>query len=67
MEYLGYGILGFAAFLWFMAMIFGLIIAFPWGILGLIAILGLGILFIKVLAERLTNREDDFYDKTVEK
>ncbi|MBD3267743.1 hypothetical protein GF373_13820 [bacterium] len=67
MEYLGYAIIGFAAFIWFMLMIFGLIMAFPFGLIGLIAIFGLGVLFIKVLGDRLGNKEDDFYDKNVDK
>jgi len=55
------------ALCWLMGMLVGMIAAFPWGIIGLLAILGVGLLFIKVLRERLASKEDDYYSKTVQK
>lgn len=65
-EIIGYCILGFVAFCWFIVMMFGLIAAFPFGLIGLIGIIGLGCLFIKVLAERLESKEDDYYSNNVD-
>jgi hypothetical protein len=66
MEYLGYGLLAIVAIAWLTVVITGLIIAWPWGIIGLIGILGLGILLIKVLQDRLNNKEDDHYSDNVD-
>jgi hypothetical protein len=67
MEYIGYFLLAIVAILWIIAMIVGLIIAFPYGLIGLVAILGLGLLLIKVITDRLQNKEDDHYSKNVDK
>jgi hypothetical protein len=67
MEKTGYILLAIVAFCWLIAMLVGMIAAFPLGIIGLIAIVGFGILFIKVLSERLSSKEDDYYSKNVEK
>ncbi len=64
---IGYALLIIAVLIWFAAVLFGMIQVFPFGLLGLIIFLGFGLLFIKVLAERLINAEDDYYDKNVEK
>ena len=48
------------------ALVLGLVLAFPWGLIGLVALLGFGVLFIKVLAERLRNAEDDHYADNVD-
>lgn len=65
MKTLGFTLLGIVAAIYIVAMIIGMIAAFPFGIIGLIAIAGVGSLFIHVLAERLNNKEDDYYDKNV--
>lgn len=44
-----------------------MIAAFPVGIIGFIAIIGIGLLFAKVVQERLANKEDDYYSKNIEK
>ena len=67
MEMIGYTLLALVALVWLVAMITGMIVAFPYGLLGLIALLGIGVLFIKVLKERLTSREDDHYSKNVDR
>ena len=67
MEFFGYLLLIIVAVCWLIAVLFGMIAAFPLGLIGIIAIIGFGVLFIRVLRDRLANREDDYYDKTVEK
>jgi hypothetical protein len=48
-------------------MIWGMISAFPYGLIGFVAIVGVGCLLVKVVADRLSNKEDDYYSKNVEK
>lgn len=67
MEYIGYILLGIVAVIWLIAIVIGVIVAFPIGIIGLIAILGIGFLFAKVIKDRLENKEDDHYSKNVDK
>ena len=67
MEKTGYILLSIVALCWLVAMLIGLVAAFPIGIIGLIAIVGIGLLFIKVLSERLSSKEDNYYSKKVEK
>ncbi len=67
MENAGYILLGILAVIWIFAVIIGSIAAFPAGLIGLIMIVGLGLLFIKVVQDRIKNKEDDYYQKNVEK
>lgn len=67
MEKGAYIILGFIAICWLIAMIVGAIVTFPVGLIGLLAIIGLGMLFIKVLKERIKASKGDRYSKDVEK
>ena len=66
MERAGYAILLTLAILWLLGIIGGMIVAFPFGIIGLVALVGIGLLFIKVLKDRLTSKEDDHYSKNVD-
>ena len=66
-EKLGYGCLAIVAIVYLAAILIGLIAAFPLGLIGLIAIIGIGALLVKVIRERLANKEDDYYSKNVEK
>lgn len=66
MEYIGYVLLAIVALIWIVALFIGMIAAIPYGIIGLIAILGIGFLFIKVIKDRLENKEDDHYSDNVE-
>ena len=66
MEKLAYVILLALAALWLVAVIAGMVAAFPYGLLGLLALLAIGLLFTKVLRERLTNADDDHYSKNVD-
>jgi hypothetical protein len=67
MEYLGYFLLAIVVIIWIIAMVIGMIVAFPFGIIGLVAITGVGLLLIKVISDRLQNKEDDHYSKNVDK
>ncbi|MEE4360458.1 MAG: hypothetical protein V2I63_02930 [Pseudomonadales bacterium] len=67
LEKFGYLCLGILAACYLVAMLVGMIAAFPFGLLGLLAFAGFGALLIKVLKERRANSEDDHYSKTVDK
>ena len=67
MEIIGYILLGIATVCWIIAVIIGVVVAFPVGLVGLIAIIGIGFLFAKVIQDRLNNKEDDHYSDTIEK
>jgi len=67
MENIGYILLGIVAVIWLLAVIIGVIVAFPFGLIGLVAILGIGFLFAKVVKDRIQSKEDDHYSKTVDK
>jgi len=67
LERLGYLFLIIALVVWIYLLIEGLVEAFPAGLLGFIVIAGLGFLFFKVVKDRLRNKEDDYYDKNVDK
>jgi hypothetical protein len=67
MEKTGYALLAIVAIVWIGIVIGGLVLAFPYGLIGLLGILGIGILLIKVLSDRLNNKEDDHYSNNVDK
>jgi len=66
-EKVGYSCLAVVALCYLGAMLFGVIAAFPFGLIILIGLIGFGVLLIKVIKERLSNKEDDYYTKNVEK
>lgn len=65
MEKIGYVLLGIVAMVWIGAMVFGMVKTMPVGLFGLVAIIGIGILFIKVLKDRLASKEDDYYEDNI--
>jgi hypothetical protein len=67
MEKAGYVFLGTLAVLWIIAMIVGMVVAMPWGIIGLVAAMGIGFLLIKVIKDRMNNKEDDYYSDNVDR
>jgi len=67
MEKLGYAVLLVVLIAWIVILIVGLLDAIPEGVIGLAAIFGIGVLFLKVLRDRLRNKEDDYYSKNVKK
>ena len=61
----GYSLL-LAAFIGYLVVvIMGLVDVLPEGIIGLLAIAGFGLLLIKAIKDRLTNKEDNYYSKNV--
>lgn len=66
-EKIGYGALAVVAICYLVAMLVGVIAAFPFGLIILLALLGVGVLLVKVVKERLASKEDDYYDRNVEK
>lgn len=67
METIAYSLLAIVALVWLVAIITGMIVAFPFGVIGLIVLFAVGLLFVKVLKERLANAEDEHYSKNVDK
>ena len=66
MEKTAYVILLALAALWLVAMIVGMVAAFPIGLLGLLGLLAVGLLLVKVLRERAANADDDYYAKHID-
>ena len=67
LEKFGYICLGIVAVCYVVAIFVGMIAAFPLGLIGLVALVGVGVLLVKVIKERRANLEDDHYSKTVDK
>ncbi len=67
MERLGYILLSIIAIAWILGMVAGMVAAFPFGLIGLIVLVGIGLLFAKVVKDRINNTEDDYYSKNVDK
>ena len=54
------------ACLWAVVMIMGMVAALPWGLPGLIAFGAIGFLLWRVISDRLSSREDDYYENNVQ-
>lgn len=67
LERLGYLFLVIALLIWIYLLIKGLIDTLPEGLIGFVVIIGFGFLFIKVVKDRINNKEDNYYDKNVDK
>jgi len=67
MEKTGYIILIIVTIAWIIAWIVGMFENGWLGIIGLVTIIGLGLLFIKALADRLASKKDDKYSRDVKK
>jgi ABC-type microcin C transport system permease subunit YejE len=66
-EKVAYSCLGTVAVLYLATIVAGMIAAFPFGLVGFVLLFGLGVLFVKVLKERLRNKEDDYYSKKIDR
>ncbi len=67
MEKIGYALLGAAALGWLLIVMWESTLEFwPHGLLGMLAIIGFGFLFVKALSDRLSSKEDDHYSKNVD-
>ncbi len=67
MEYVGYVLLAVVAIVWFVVVVIGMVAAFPYGLIGFVALGGIGLLFAKVVKDRMESEEDDFYSNNVDK
>ena len=67
MEKAGYYILMFVAIAWIVAGICGMFQNIWVGIIGLATIIGLGLLFLKALNDRIKSRKEDRYSRDVKK
>lgn len=67
MEKMGYIILIIVTVAWIIAWIVGMFENVWLGIIGLVTIIGLGLLFIKALTDRLASKKDDKYSRDIEK
>lgn len=67
MEKIGYIILIIVTIAWIVAWIVGMFENVWLGIIGLVTLIGLGLLFIKALTDRLASKKDDKYSRDVEK
>lgn len=63
----GYSLLSIIAVVYLIAMFVGMIAAFPFGLLGLLLMAGIGVLLVKVVKERMRNKEDDYYSREIDK
>jgi hypothetical protein len=55
------------AVLWLGTLVTGLLAAVPFGVIGLIPVAIVLALLVEVIRQRLANKEDDYYDKNVDK
>jgi len=67
MEKTAYVILAIAAVAWIIAMIVGMVAAFPVGLIGLVLLFAFGLLFAKAFKDRIEKSRDDRYSRDVEK
>ncbi len=67
MERIGYILLGIVAAIWLLAVVIGMIAAWPFGLIGLAALAGMAFLFAHVVKTRRANRDDDYYSQNIEK
>lgn len=66
MEKLGYAILLVVAIYWIVQFVRGMIAGFPYDWAAGAVVVGLGLLFAKVVRDRLASKEDDYYSKNVD-
>ena len=66
MEKAGYILLGIAAVALIVGMVAGLIAAWPFGVVGLVALAGIALLLAKVVRDRVSSTEDDHYARNVD-
>ncbi len=67
MEKTGYFIIAVLAILWLGAMLWGMIAALPFGLIGLAVIVAGGLFLTQALKDRLESKEDDYYSKNIDK
>jgi len=65
LEKTGFSLLAIAAIAYLVLLVVVSILAFPVGLIALVALSGVALLFIKVLGDRLKNTDDDYYTNNV--
>lgn len=55
------------AVIWLLTVVTGLLVSVPFGIIGLIPVAVIVGILAVVIYQRLTNKEDDYYTKNVDK
>ena len=67
-EKIGYLCLGAVALIYVVSMlIVGTQVGWFGGLIGLLVVVGIGVLLIKVIKERRSNAEDDYYVRNIDK
>jgi hypothetical protein len=66
LEKAAYVILAILLLAWVALVVSGLVLAFPFGLVGFLVIVAFGLLFIKVILERIRSKEDSYYDKNID-
>lgn len=56
---------GVLAAIWIIVMLGGIVATLPYGLPALVILLGVGYFLYRVIKDRLTNAEDDYYEKNV--
>ncbi len=54
-----------AVALWALALLGGIIASLPWGLPALVVFLVVGYILYRVVQDRLSSAEDDYYDKNI--
>jgi hypothetical protein len=65
LEKAGWAMLASVGLIYLVILVVVSILAFPVGLIGVLALGGCGLIFVHVLRERLNNEEDDYYSKNV--
>lgn len=66
LEKFGFTTLAIAAIAYIVFLVIVSILAFPFGLIGLLVLTGVGALFLQVVLDRVNNTEDDYYSKNVD-
>lgn len=67
MKTLGYLFISLSIIGYLGLLVFGLIQALPFGLIGLSFLLGLAILLVKILKDKRGDHEDEYYTKNIDK
>ncbi len=67
MEKVAYALLVVVGIVWLGFILYGMVEAWPYGIIGFVGLGAIGLLFAKVVKDRLKSDEDDYYSENVDK
>ena len=57
----------FLAIIYLVFIVIGMVSIWPFGIIGMVVLVGFVIIFGWIVKDRLNNKEDDYYSKNVDK